>query len=202
MDSYSRLVGVLKIGLPLLALVLLTSMFVVQTEDDFSGGIVFGEADLEQLGQGLRITEPVLTGTTREDDPFRFTAELVIPDAAPPARAEVRVLDGRIDFRGGPSVSLRAPEAAIDLETDVMLLSGRVTVESDDGYQLTADRMRIDLASGEAVAEGAVDGLGPMGAITSETLTITPAKDGSGRRVFSFGSGVRLVYRGDDDTDR
>lgn len=200
-DVHSRLVAVLKIGLPLMALVLLASMFLVQTEDDFEGGISFGEADLEQLGQGLRITAPVLTGMTRDQDPFRFTAEVVVPDSAPPTRAAITALDGEVAFVGGPTVAVAAPEAAIDLETELMTMAGRVTVRSDDGLTVTADRMEIDLVTGSVFAEGRVDGAGPMGTIASETLRIVPAEGSGGRRVFSFGNGVRLVYRGTDGTE-
>jgi lipopolysaccharide export system protein LptC len=201
MDPYSRLVAILKIGLPLLALVLLASMFLVTAEDDFEGGIAFTEADLDQLGQGLQITEPVLTGMTRAEDPFRFTAAVVRPDAAPPTRAEIERLQGRIDFLGGPSVEVAAPEAVLDLETERMVASGRVTVETDDGYTLTADRMEIDLVDGTLLAEGEVDGVGPMGTIASETLRVVPAEGGDEHRVFSFGNGVRLVYNPADESE-
>ena len=201
-DSYSRLVAVLKIGLPLLALVLLGSMFLVTMEDDFEGGIVFEEADLAQLGQGLRITRPVLTGMTRGQDPFRFSADLVVPDAAPPTRAAIEGLEGQLDFVGGPSVTVESPEAALDLESEKMELTGRVTITSDHGYRVTADRMAIDLVEGTLLAQGQVDGTGPMGAITSQTLRIVPAEGDASRHVFSFGEGVRLVYDGADGTER
>jgi lipopolysaccharide export system protein LptC len=201
MDGYSRLVAILKIGLPLLALVMLASMFLVTTEEDFEGGIAFTEADLDQLGQGLQITEPVMTGSTASQDPFRFTAKVVKPDAAPPTRAEIETLEGRIDFLGGPAVEVAAPEAALDLESETLAMSGRVTIETDDGYTLTADRMEVGLRGGAAQAEGRVEGFGPMGTITSETLRIVPAQGDGDRRVFSFGNGVHLVYRGDDASE-
>lgn len=194
MDRYSRLVAILKIGLPLLALVLLASMFLVTAEDDFEGGIAFTEADLDRLGQGLQITAPVLTGMTRAQDPFRFTATVVRPDDAPPNRAEIERLAGRIDFLGGPSLTLAAPEAVLDLETERMTASGRVTIETDDGYTLSADRMELDLVDGSVLAAGEVDSVGPMGTIRSETLRVVPAEGDGDHRVFSFGKGVRLVY--------
>jgi lipopolysaccharide export system protein LptC len=199
---YSRLVAVLKIGLPLLALGLLSSLFLLSTDDDFEGGLVFSESDLEALGQGLRVTGPVLTGRTRGEDPFRFTAEIVIPDAAPPTRATISQLDGQVEFIGGPVVDIEAPDADLDLERQVMALWGRVTVRSDDGYTIVADRMEVDLVSGAMTAEGAVDGRGPMGTIASETMAVVPAAADPDRRVFSFGNGVRLVYDGGDETDQ
>jgi lipopolysaccharide export system protein LptC len=195
---HTRLVTVLKIGLPLMAVAMLLSLFLFPGEERAGGGIVFSEADIEALGEGLRISRPVLTGATRDDDPFRFTAETVVPDAAPPTQAAMERLAGTITFVGGQTVQLEAPVAALDLETQVVEATERVTVTSSDGYRLSADRMVLDLVAGTLDAEGAVDGTGPMGTITAETMSVVPAEGRTGPRVFSFGNGVRLVYEGAD----
>jgi lipopolysaccharide export system protein LptC len=62
---YSRVVAVLKVGLPLVAVGLLASLFVVQTDDRIGEGVVFSPGDVEALGSGLRISNPTFTGTTR-----------------------------------------------------------------------------------------------------------------------------------------
>jgi lipopolysaccharide export system protein LptC len=195
---HTRLVTVLKIGLPLMAVAMLLSLFLFPGEERVGGGIVFSEADIESLGEGLRISRPVLTGATRDNDPFRFTAETVVPDAAPPARAGIHRLAGTITFVEGQTVQLEAPVAALDFETQVMEATERVTVISSDGYRLSADRMVLDLVAGTLDAEGTVDGEGPMGTITAETMSIVPVEGRTGPRVFSFGNGVRLVYEGAD----
>ena len=84
---YSRVVAVLKVGLPLIALALLAGLFLAPREEE--RGVVFSPGDVEAFGEGLRISNPTFTGTTRGDDRFRFTAELVVPDAAPPERAAI-----------------------------------------------------------------------------------------------------------------
>jgi lipopolysaccharide export system protein LptC len=197
-DFYSKLVGVLKIGLPLLAVAMLLSLFLFPREERVGPGLIFSEADLDALEDGLRITEPVLTGATRDDDPFRFTARAVVPDAAPPTRAAIEARDGEINFLGGQRFAVTAPVAEVDFETQILEATERVTVVSDDGYRMSADRVVIDLVAGTLRAEGAVDGRGPMGTIEAETMFITPSEGDDGRRVFSFGDGVRLVYVGED----
>jgi lipopolysaccharide export system protein LptC len=194
---HSRVVSVLKIGLPLLAVALLASLFIFPREDRRTGGIVFTEADLEAFGQGLRISEPVLTGATRDDDPFRFTARTVTPDAAPPTRAEADRLEGWIDFAGGQRLDFAAPVAEFDFEAQILEATGRVTVLSSDGYRITADRVVLDLVAGILDAVGEVDGAGPMGTIRSETMSIVPGEGRDGMRVFTFEDGVKLVYEGD-----
>jgi lipopolysaccharide export system protein LptC len=200
-DLHSRLVAILKIGLPLLAIAMLLSLFLFPREERVGPGLIFTEADLEALGEGLRITEPVLTGATRDEDPFRFAARAVIPDAAPPTRATIEDLDGEISFLGGQRFAVTAPVADVDFETQILEATGGVTVVSDDGYRMSAERVVIDLVAGILRAEGDVDGAGPLGTIAAETMVIAPAETGKGRRVFSFGGGVRLVYVGEDEAD-
>lgn len=190
---HSRLVAILKVGLPLLALLLLASLFLISPDDGLEGELVFSQGDLAALGSGLRITRPTFSGMTRGEDPFRFTAELVVPDAAPPTRAEVTGLSGEIDFAGGPGVAVAAETAELDIEAQRMALDGAVRVETTDGYRVTAPAMDVDLRGGVLEAAGPVETVGPMGSITAGSLRIAPGE--AGPPVISFGDGVRLVYR-------
>ncbi len=190
---HSRLVAVLKVGLPLVALLLLASLFLIPPDDRLEGELVFSRGDIAALGSGLRITRPTFSGMTRDEDPFRFTADLVVPDAAPPTRAAVTGLSGTMEFEGGPGVSLASQTAELDLEASRIALEGAVRLETTDGYRMTAPAMDVDLGAGVLEAVGPVETEGPMGRIEAGLLRIAPGPEGP--RVISFGDGVRLVYR-------
>jgi lipopolysaccharide export system protein LptC len=191
---YSRLVTVLKVGLPLLALCLLSALFFFTLRDDRESELVFSSSDLEVSSEGLQVTRPTLSGRTRDGDAFRFVAESAVPDGAPPTRVAIRGLDGDLSFKGGQRVEVSAGSADLDLESDAMELRQEVTVASSDGYRISAERMRLELRPGTIDAEGTVHAVGPMGEIWSETLQIVPSQSDPDRRVISFGSGVRLLY--------
>ena len=122
---HSRVVAVLKVGLPLVAVGLLASLFVVQTDDRLGGNVVFSPGDVEALGSGLRIDNPTFTGTTRSEDRFRFTAALVEPDAAPPQRARITTLAGTLELHNGPEVSVNAKAGDLDIPTQRLDLQAR-----------------------------------------------------------------------------
>jgi lipopolysaccharide export system protein LptC len=191
---HSRLVTVLKVGLPLVALGLLSALFFFTLGDDRESELVFSASDLEVLSEGLQVTRPTLSGRTRDDEPFRFVAEAALPDGAPPTNVAIRGLDGDFTFKGGQRVEVSAGSADLDLESDAMELRQEVTVASSDGYRISAERMRLELRPGTIDAEGTVHAVGPMGEIWSETLQIVPSQSDPDRRVISFGSGVRLLY--------
>ncbi len=188
---YSRVIAILKVGLPLVAVAMLAALFLISNEEAPSGDLVFSPADLDALGEGMQITEPVFSGETDARDRFRFTAARVTPDGVPPAQAEVEMLAGRIDFADGRSLDLQAETARLDLGSRRIALAGAVELISGDGYAFTADRAEADLRTGGLVAQGAVDVDGPMGRIGSDRLTITTGAEG---RVLLFEDGVSLVY--------
>lgn len=190
---YSRVVAILKVGLPLVALAMLAGLFLGSDRPRSGGELVFSPADLAALGQGMRVSRPVFSGVTDAGDRFRFTAVAVVPDAAPPTRAAIDTLAGRIDFTDGRSVDLAAAAGDLDLKAQNLALQGSVQLDSDDGYAFAADAVAVDLKAGALVATGAVAGEGPMGRIDAEKLTVSPP-DAAGARRFLFEDRVRLVY--------
>jgi lipopolysaccharide export system protein LptC len=190
---HSRVVAVLKVGLPLVALAMLASLFLIQTDDRLNGNIVFSRGDVDALGSGLAVTNPTFTGTTRGDDTFRFSAELVEPDAAPPEWARITALSGELALRNGPTVTVRAEAGNLHVPTQRLDLDGTVVIATSDGYRIDADAVALDLRAGTLAADGAVETTGPLGRIASGNLRIGPADEAEDRR-FSFGKGVRLVY--------
>ena len=191
---HSRIVGILKVGLPLVALGMLASLFLVQTDDRLGGGIVFSKGDVEALGEGLRITNPTFTGTTAGQDEFRFTAALVEPDAAPPERARITTLAGEVALHDGPVVELEADTGDLHVPTQRLDLAGNVHIRTSEGYRMVAEQATLDLKAGSIVAGNVVETSGPLGKIDSGSLTVQPAAASGEARRFSFGNGVRLVY--------
>jgi lipopolysaccharide export system protein LptC len=191
---YSQIVAVLKVGLPLIAIGLLSALFFGPGEDRGDGGVVFSEGDVEALGGGLRVSNPTFTGTTSGGDRFRFTAELVVPDAAPPERAAITRPAGTLELAGGPSVTLEAADGDLHIPSERLDLSGAVRIETSDGYRIAADKATIDLRAGSLIAGDAVESTGPLGRIDSGSLRVAPAAAEGEARRFSFGNGVRLLY--------
>jgi lipopolysaccharide export system protein LptC len=191
---YSRVVAVLKVGLPLVALGLISALFLVQTDDRIGGELTFTEGDMEALGSGLRISNPTFTGASRGGDRFRFTADQVVPDAAPPTRADITALAGEVALHDGPAVALTAAAGALDIADQRLVLRGDVDIETSDGYRMRTDRLTIDLRSGSLAAEAPVATQGPLGQIDAGSLKVAPASDAGEARRFSFGNGVRVVY--------
>lgn len=191
---HSRIVAILKVGLPLIAVAMLAGLFLNSQDNRGGGELVFSPADLELLGEGMRVSRPVFSGVTEGLDRFRFTAETVTPDAAPPTRAAIQTLSGRIEFSGGPRIDLRSETADVDLKARRMTLRGGVAAQTADGFVFRANQAQVDLDLGGLTAEGAVSGDGPMGRIDARRLAVSPPKGDEAARTFLFQDDVRVVY--------
>ena len=193
-DLYSRVVAILKVGLPLTAVAMLAVLFLNSQDRRGGGELVFSPADLELLGEGMRITGPVFSGVTDTLDRVRFTAAAVTPDAAPPTKAGIETLAGRIDFADGQQMDISAPAGDVDLGARVMKLGGGVKVTTADGYVFSADTADLDFRAGDLTATGSVAGDGPMGRIDAGRLTVSPPAAKTGLRTCLFQDDVRVVY--------
>ncbi|WP_424930346.1 LPS export ABC transporter periplasmic protein LptC [Amaricoccus tamworthensis] len=193
-DLYSRFVAISKIVLPLTAIALLAGLFLIKSDDDFGGEITFSQSDLEQFGKGLRISNPVFSGFTKSRDAFQFTADLVVPDAAPPQHAEITSLSGKIDYVNGRTITVESNSANLDIPGQMLDLNGDVSLGTSDGYGVSAPRLSLNLGNGTLKGDERVQTKGPVGQIDSGSLEIRPSSSDSQSRIFSFGKGVRLVY--------
>lgn len=165
--GYTRLVRALKIVLPLLALALLSSIFLWPRETHFDGGLVYTSADLVALGEGLAVTRPRIAGATAAGEPFVVTAERAVPDGPDPEAVELERV--RAEFRqdDGREIALAAEEGALRPKAQTLSLSGDVALDTSDGYRVRTERVEADLEDGELVAPGPVSAEGPRGSITA-----------------------------------
>lgn len=192
---HSRVVAILKVSLPLIAVGLLAGLFLSPPDQPSTGnGLVFSAGDIEALGSGFSLSNATFNGTTAGDDRFHFTTALVVPDAAPPTRAAITDLSGDIALKNGPVLTVSATAGEYLIDAKRLDLGGDVQLSSSDGYKIDADRTTIDLRAGSLVAGDHVLTNGPLGEIRSQSLTIMPADATGEARRFSFAGGVRVLY--------
>ncbi|QHQ36850.1 hypothetical protein [Algicella marina] len=198
-DRYSRFVAALKVGLPLVAMALLASVFMLGTRSELPGGLSFSDADLQALGTGLKVTEPRFSGASLDGDLYDFMADEVIPRDASLEIADIAALEGTIRFRDGRSVHVSSATAAIDLPGERILLGEGMRLESSDGYVARAEDVRIDLKGGRIWGEGKVYAEGPIGEISSEEFLIESGEETAlteigNESVITFTNDVKVRY--------
>ena len=196
-DRHSRLVGWLKVGPPLVALALLSTLFLVADRIDPEDAIPYAQVDVEALARDPRMTGPSYAGTTTDGTAISVTAKAALPATADRS-AGAEGVTATLTMPDGGSAEITAAEARIDTGAGEMRLSGGVTVVSSSGYRVETAGLNAALDRSQATSTGAVVATGPMGRIEAQGFTLNQAQDavdGGNPYLLVFSGKVKLLYQ-------
>lgn len=193
MDGHSRLVAVLKVALPLAALALLSTLFLLSRSVDPVGQLPFGDGELpERLRGGQVITAPFFAGQTDTGEDVLFAADLIRPDAdGDLTRAEG--MRGQITLMSGTAVTMSSATGTFSADQGEATLVGNVDLSTSTGFALTSQELHAGLTALTVTSPGAVTGTGPMGRLDAGAMTLTRRAD-TGQAHMLFKDGVKLLY--------
>jgi lipopolysaccharide export system protein LptC len=191
-DSRTRVVTWLKVLLPLVALGLLSTLFLLARTTDPDLAIRYTDVDVTELSRDQQVTGPAYSGLTRDGASISITATTLRPRPGDPETLDAATVAGRIELPAGAAADMTAPAALIDTGGDSALFLGGVTVVASDGHRLDTETLRTALVTTDVLAENAVRIVGPMGTLDAGAMRIT--QDDAGGYVAVFNGGVRLIY--------
>jgi len=190
-NRYSRLVGGLKVVLPIAALALLSTLFLFSDPPDPDRALPYAEVDVAQLARELRLTQPRFAGVMPDGREVTLVARTAAPDFEETNVIVTDQMEGRIALSEGGFVLLDAGEGRIDVAGRIANLSGGVEAETTQGYRVVSDSMRLSLADLGMATPEAVRIDGPGLQLEAGAMVL----DGpGGAAVLSFTGGVRVLY--------
>jgi lipopolysaccharide export system protein LptC len=191
-NLHSTVVAWLKVILPLTALGLLSTLFLVSRTVNPEDAIPFADVDVEDRLREPRLTLPTWSGMTEDGAAVTVAAAEARPgDAAGGPRAAAVV--AHYDLPGGGSADLTAGQGRLDPAARRLAMEGGVTVVTSDGWRMETAAVTADLARGALTAPGRVVATGPGLRLTAGRMEA--ARPGGARRhVVHFAGGVKLVY--------
>lgn len=200
-NTHSRVVAWLKVALPLMALALLSTLFLVSRRIMPEDALPYAEVDIEQLAREQRLGAPEYSGLTDDGAAINITARILRPDLGRSAvpggtGADAEGLTARLQAANGTVTDLVSDAGSFDPEAQRMALSGNVHLRTSDGLAVATEELQGTLDRTELVAPGAVDAQMPMGALTAGGMRITGARSGY---LAVFNDGVKLVYHPQQD---
>ena len=189
MDRYSRMVAWLKVLLPLMALALLSTLFLLSRNVDPRASIPFAEAEIKERVRDQQITGPFFSGSTPEGDQLSFSAGKMSTDQID-GSTTARDLTAQIDLASGARIVFFADVGSIDLVADTSILSGDVLVTTSSGYRINSDRLISKMTSLNIQSPEKVMALGPLGKLTAGSMQITATENAQ----LILTNGVNLTY--------
>jgi lipopolysaccharide export system protein LptC len=193
LQQYSRRVRLLKVLLPVAALIVVGAIFLAG-RDRGDGSRLLSAEEIARLSAGLRLETPRFTGRTAAGEPFVIRADWAEPDGAMPEEIALARPTGRIELADGRTVEGRARRGLLDRGSDTLALSGAVEIETSDGYRFESETLEIDTARQEAESPGPVVGTGPAGRIEAGAMRLSRPEGKGGDAQIWFEKRVRVVF--------
>jgi lipopolysaccharide export system protein LptC len=192
-DTHTRVVGWLRVALPLMALAVLSTLFLVADRIDPDDALPYAEVDVEDLAREPRMTMPSYAGTTSDGAALSLTAEEARPaaDGSPAGALGLRL---ELLTPDGGRTELLAASAAMDEAARELVLSGGVTVTTSTGYQLETAEIAAKLDRSGLESRAPVTATGPAGRISADGMTFRQDIQTPGTYLLVFIGTVRLVY--------
>ena len=193
-NTYSRVVAWLKIILPLLALAILSTLFLVARTIDPAQNIPFADVDIDELAREQRIGAPNYSGVTSDGAAVSLLAKQARPDPTAPNRLIGTDVTASIDLSTGTRIDIAAQQVVLDGSRRLASLHGNVVLISTQGYQMRTETLDVALKTTRVQSDTAITLTSDFGTLTSGKFVLTG--DGSKGKPYLlvFKNKVRLVY--------
>ncbi|MEP5759825.1 MAG: LPS export ABC transporter periplasmic protein LptC [Litoreibacter sp.] len=190
-NRHSRFVNAAKIIFPLVALGLLSTIFLLSRTLDPSQAIPFSDVDVQKIAKEQLLANPRFSGVTSDGTAISITAESARPDLLDPKRLSASTVTAQFKTTSGNTYDVYANDAQFDGTKELLDLSGNVQIDSSDGYHLSTENLSANLSTSGLVAPGEVFGSVPNGTITAGNMELIVH---DGKQLLVFKDGVKLIY--------
>ena len=193
-NFHSTAVAWLKVALPLLALAILSTLFLVARTIDPSDAIPFAEVDIEDRIREPRLTQPTWAGVTDDGAALTIAAAEARPQQGDASGASAAALLIDLHSPDGGTAKLVAARGVLDNAKKLLIVDGGVSITTSTGYELATEAMTAALDRTSIISQTPVEGTAPTGQISAGMMEITQQSDAPGQYLLVFKNGVRLLY--------
>ena len=190
-DSYSFFIAWVKTLLPIVALGMLSTIFLFSGKVDVTQSLPYAELNVEDIIREQRITKPYFTGISEGGIEFALSAAYATPNASQPSILNVSKL--RVEFKTpqGNTTEITAGLGEMNTETKSAKISRGVNLASKLNFWITTETLDIDFNDSYASTNGPFKGVFSLGSIESGNMVL---KMITGDQQIIFTNGVRMLY--------
>jgi len=192
-NFHSHMVAWMKIILPLLALGLLSTLFLISRNVDPTKNIPITDIDLEQRADYLGATNPSFAGMTNRGDRVSVRAEQAKPGARDPEHLLAEGVVAKLNLISGTVIDITSDHAEMNQSKFTANLQGDVNVVTTNGYDLKTERLNARLDTLYAETPGPVEGSAPVGTLSAGRMVLDTDQE-TGAAHLLFTDGVKLLY--------
>lgn len=195
-QTYSRFVSMMKLLLPVVALVLIALVILWPHigSDDLRFRIGFA-AIKASVSKDPSMVNPRFVGTDSENKPYSITADLArslgdVTSKENPANIELEMPKADITLDDGSWLVLTADTGMLIHSDKALNLEGSVNLFHDSGYEFRTEKAAIDLSKGIASGNLPIEGQGPFGVLNAEGFKLVE----KGKTIYFSGKSKLVLH--------
>lgn len=194
---HSTLVAWAKVVLPLIALALLSTLFLLSRHSAPEDLIPYADSTVEDRLRQPQLTGPTFATMTKDGAALTLKAQAAVPGTPGGAEAGMATdLTGHVETPDGATTDLTSAKAVLDQKAGQVILSGGVVLSNSLGYRVETPGMTLALDRTRLESTGAIVASAPIGRIEAGRMVMTRAADGD--YTLDFLGGVHLLYQPKD----
>ena len=190
-DGYSALVAWLKTLLPIVALGLLSTIFLFSGRVDVTQSLPYTEHNIAEIVREQRITRPYFTGIASNGTEIALSAAYASPQIENAHILEITDLSVVLRSTSDRMVQVTAGRGALNSATQTAQISTNVHIAALPDFWVTTQALDMNLNQGVVSAKGGFQGVTSLGAITAGEMHLQMTADD---QQIVFLNDVRLVY--------
>ncbi|MEJ6393332.1 hypothetical protein V8J82_08705 [Gymnodinialimonas sp. 2305UL16-5] len=190
-NLYSSIVVWVKITLPLMALALMSTLFLFASNPDPDAALPYAEVDIDQIVREQRVAQPRFAGVLDQGRELIMIADVATIDGTETDRIRAQNIEGQMDLSGDAYLTLDSVFGDFDMAAQQASLTDGVIVTSSLGYQLESERLNLALDAVDVHAPTPVHVTGPGLDLTADTMDLSGP---DGATILRFNGSVRVLY--------
>jgi lipopolysaccharide export system protein LptC len=190
-DGYSALVAWLKTLLPIVALGLLSTIFLFSGKVDVTQSLPYAEHNIAEIIREQRITQPYFTGIASNGTEIALSAAYASPQVENAHILEITDLSVVLRSTSDRMVQVTAGRGALDSARQTAQISTDVHIAALPDFWVITEALDMNFNQGFISAKGGFQGVTALGAITAREMHLQMTADD---QQIVFLNDVRLVY--------
>jgi lipopolysaccharide export system protein LptC len=190
----------MKILLPLVALGLLSTIFLFSKKSDPTEDLPIRTRAILEEKESEQASNATYSATMDDGALLTLRAATTRPDPDVADGLVASDFAAQMDMTDGSRINLSSPNAALDNEASTATLRGGVRIISSTGYTIETDTLKAATNRISAESEGTVTATAPEGTLTAGRMVITDQAESGGDDVqLLFTDGVKMIYEPQSD---
>ena len=190
-DSYSAFVVWVKTLLPILALGMLSTIFLFSGRVDVTQSLPYAKLNIAEIVREQRITKPYFYGVSDNGTEITLSAAYASSDTQNSNILNITDLSIILTSEQAKTVRITAGLGVLDATKQKAMVSKDVYLTAMQGFSLKTNSLTVDLKQGVVTADTVFQSVTALGTIDARNMIV---KMIANDQQIIFTNGVRLIY--------